>query len=597
MKIFLPFFVTNYFNLTPKAMKKGIFLSLILSLSLAAYIPKAMAQKQSRVEKLLRYLNDNDLDKWQKSREKLDEETRVYYAEELSLIDDLNEVWNKRNEQAATNYFGMYEKAMNTYFPGICEAEKLQVSEIKERTDKSIIDILEASSNKIPFSRLLIDSIRATKYPMDSIQLVKLQNIREMALMEGMLKSPTIGIYRTYLTEYPNGKFISQVCSAENARLYQLVKASPNADSFKAFFEDPEMEKFYKDPNNRPHLAEVRTLYDDYLYQQLDSVKKDNNAAAIRKFIDEYKTTSYLTPTNRKYLNDLEFLSEKADYELLKPAIVNSESLSLLKDFLMTHKFKEFRDSANALRNPYIMQAIISTPNTVKYYSQGRLMKYCETDSTGNLSTTYTYNDKGQLVSVLSLTEKNGQILNEEQTSLLYNPQGQCVFEVKTNPKTKTDFYRRTRQFGADGTIVSDSIKYMDGKLTLNSYNKQGKLTESKDLKNGELQSQTSNRYDENGRLVEVQRQNLTFVNSPNQLLSQKEVYEYDKYGYLTRIAYQRIMGSNQKTAGYMTCMYDEYGNRIDGSSYYEYDNTGQWICRSNDNNPQETERVQYIYK
>ena len=45
-----------------------------------------------------------------------------------------------------------------------------------------------------------------------------------------------------------------------------------------------------------------------------------------------------------------------------------------------------------------------------------------------------------------------------------------------------------------------------------------------------------------------------------------KESYEYDKYGYLTRIVYQRITGNNQKTSGYLTCLYDDYGNRIDGN-------------------------------
>ena len=68
-------------------MKKSILLSIILSLSLVACIPQAMAQKQSRMEKLLRYLNDNDADKWQKNREKLDDETKAYYAEDLSLMD------------------------------------------------------------------------------------------------------------------------------------------------------------------------------------------------------------------------------------------------------------------------------------------------------------------------------------------------------------------------------------------------------------------------------------------------------------------------------------------------------------------------------
>ena len=80
-------------------MKKSIFLSFILCLCLIACIPQqAMAQKQSRMEKLLRYLNDNDADKWQKNREKLDDETKAYYAEDLSLMDVLNDLWNEQSE-------------------------------------------------------------------------------------------------------------------------------------------------------------------------------------------------------------------------------------------------------------------------------------------------------------------------------------------------------------------------------------------------------------------------------------------------------------------------------------------------------------------
>ena len=70
-------------------MKRGIFLSIILGLCLITCIPQVMAQKQSRMEKLLRYLNDNDADKWQKNREKLDDETQTYYSEELALLDVL----------------------------------------------------------------------------------------------------------------------------------------------------------------------------------------------------------------------------------------------------------------------------------------------------------------------------------------------------------------------------------------------------------------------------------------------------------------------------------------------------------------------------
>ena len=579
-------------------MKRSIFLSIILSLFLVACIPQAMAQKQSRLEKLLRYLNDNDADKWQKNRDKIDDETQTYYAEELALLDVLNGLWNEQSEQAATNYFGCYERATKAYFPNICEEEKIQLSNVQNKAELAVISILDASKDQIPFSKTLMDSIQSSGYPGDSAILQKVRDIREMALLEGMLKTPTLNIYQTYITEYPNGKFISQINTAENKRLYQIVKSNPTSANFKAFFDNANMQKFFTDKDTRPFLPEVRALYDDFLFQGIDSLREKGNATAIRQIIDEYKQSPYLTSTARTHLDDLEYLSEKADFELLKAAIVNSESLSMLQDFLCTHKYKEFRDQAKNLRAPFILQAIVSTPTTVKYYTQGRLIKCCETDSTGNITTSYTYNDKGQLTTTLSVTEKNGQPINEVQTSRLYDPQGHCIFEVKTNPKTKTDFYRRARRIGIDGSIESDSLKYMDGRYTVSSYNKQGLLTETKEYnKNGEMEGYTVNKYDDKGRMTESQHQNMLFVNSPNQILSQKELYEYDKYGYLTRIFYQRIFGNSQKTSGCLTCLYDEYGNRIDGDSYYEYDNTGQWICRTSYDNPQQVERIQYIYK
>ena len=76
--------------------------------------------------------------------------------------------------------------------------------------------------------------------------------------------------------------------------------------------------------------------------------------------------------------------------------------------------------------------------------------------------------------------------------------------------KTKTDLYRRTRRIGTDGSIESDSLKHTDGRVIISSYNKQGLLTETKEYnKNGELQAYTANKYDDKGRLISSQHQNL----------------------------------------------------------------------------------------
>ena len=99
-----------------------------------------------------------------------------------------------------------------------------------------------------------------------------------------------------------------------------------------------------------------------FCFKELTASREKGNATAIRQIIDDYKQSPYLTSTARTHLDDLEYLSEKADFELLKPAIVSSESLGMLQDFLCTHRYKEFRDQANALWAPFILQTIISTP-------------------------------------------------------------------------------------------------------------------------------------------------------------------------------------------------------------------------------------------
>ena len=43
-----------------------------------------------------------------------------------------------------------------------------------------------------------MDSIQSSGYPGDSAILQKVRDIREMALLEGMLKTPTLNIYQTF---------------------------------------------------------------------------------------------------------------------------------------------------------------------------------------------------------------------------------------------------------------------------------------------------------------------------------------------------------------------------------------------------------------
>lgn len=564
-------------------------------------IPPAMAQKQSRVEKLLKSLNENDVEKLQKGREKLDEETADAYSDEVALIDAMHQLWNKKSEEAVPVYFGYYDKATRASFPDICREQKIDLTALHTKTDKVIVEILEASKDKISFSRILIDSIHKVSYPMDEAILQKIVDVREFAFLENMEKLPTQKMYDMYSKEYPNGRFKQQMRTAGNALLYRLVKESPTEDNFKAFFENTDMLEFFKEKGGRAYLPEVCSIYDEYLYQTIITIEKEGNAADIKKCIEHYKNSVYLKDVDKKHLKDIEYLNEKVDFELLKPAVANAEGLKLVKDFLLTHKYKEFRDKANALRSQFEAQVIESTPTSVKFYNQGLLMKCNETMKDKTISTTYSYNDKGQPASILILTEvkDQSQDSSEVQTNMFYDMQGRCALEIQINPKTKTELYRRTRSFSPEGIIKSDSLKYTDGRLVLSAYDNRGRLLEAKEFgRNGDILSFATNKYNEKGWKIESQQQNMASAGLfPNQVISQKDKYEYNDYGYLIKLSYQRILGNNEKTSGSLIYLYDEYGNVIDGNSYYEYDDTGRWICKTNRNNPAEVERIQYFYK
>ena len=87
----------------------------------------------------------------------------------------------QQSEQAATNYFGCYERATKAYFPNICEEEKIQLSNVQNKAELAVISILEASKDQIPFSKTLMDSIRSSGYPGDSAILHKVRDIREIS--------------------------------------------------------------------------------------------------------------------------------------------------------------------------------------------------------------------------------------------------------------------------------------------------------------------------------------------------------------------------------------------------------------------------------
>ena len=290
----------------------------------------------------------------------------------------------------------------------------------------------------------------------------------------------------------------------------------------------------------------------------------------------------------RKYISALEYIKDSVDYELMKPEVNSNSKLRLVRDFLTTHKYREFRDKAQDLCKQFEDSVIWITPATVKYYKKGILTKTEEKQNNKNTTEVYTYLENGKPAGI-DITTGNLQF----HTSFFYDAQDRCTQEIQINTKTKKEIYKRTRTFDTDGTIQSDSLKYTDGRLVLSSYNRQGKLIEEKEYNKDVMLSSTMHQYDSKGNEIKSQYVLPLPKNPlPTQISSQTDVYEYDKYGYLAKIISTQILVNNEKRVCSQYFVYDEFGNQIDSNMYYEYDQAGRWIRKTAKGNPEITEQI-----
>ncbi len=556
---------------------------------------QAMAQKTGKVEKLISYLAENETDKFQKNREKLDEESLKGFPVEVALVDVLNDLWNGRKPEAGVRYFDCYQQAMQKAFPAMCTREKVDVEKLRTRSNDAVLALLAASTDKLAYSKQLIDAVVKDAYPMPQNQLAILYSTREEALLAAIAEGMTEAQCEVYLAEFPQGKFLHQVMSHYNDGLYQRLKGKPNAELFKLYFDNASVGKFFGQPERRKYIAEVRAMYDDFLYSHILLAKQPSE---MRQRIDEYHASSYLAPKNRKWKDPLEYKTDSVDYILLEQQVKSAGQLKLIKDYLQTHRYKEFRDKALALRARFEEQVVWTTPTFMQAYSRGLLQKSNEVGTaTRNSSITYTYNDKGILESnVTTISEKNQETVGN--TSYFYNASGQPVLEVQTDQRTKKETYKRTRQYAGDGQILSDSLMYADGRLILRQYDKQGRMTGETEYAKGKMVYSLAHTYNNAGQNVESQyTYAMPDTPQPMYVISQTEQCEYDRYGYLVRKFCEKVTANNDKFNGVLTYLYDEFGNSIDSNAFYVYDHTGRWVRKIHAADPTQVEYVQCIYK
>ena len=554
----------------------------------------AMAQKQSKVEKLLKFLVNNENDKFTKNRDKLDTETATAFEAEVKLIDLCDQIWNQQEVTVAKDYFQAYVDATKGSFLSICQEAGVDPGTIRKRMESSISAILDEYPNKLVYSGTLVEAVKASGYELSDEVSKHLYDVHEEELWKDFVRNKNIPKCEKYLTEYADGKYKAEAMIEYNRLLFQTVQKSPSASNFKRFFDHDRLNTFFDGRSKRESMAQALSLYDDYLY---GNICKAQAIASIKQAIAEYEQASYLSPSDKKYTNTLEYKKDSIDYETLKLEVNSSNKLGLIKEYLQTHKYKEFRDKANKLRVPFEQQLVWSNPTVIQSYSRGLLMKSNEMKDGKNTQKTYTYDENGRLVSIKEVIEDKGT--TTLQTNFLYNPQGNCVEEVQVNQRGMKEVYKRLRTFSTLGIVLTDSTFHQNGKLTVRKYHPQLNLpTEETNYEKNVPVSSVVNQYGKNGQIVK-REETFPLMKDPlpTQVSKQTDVYEYDPYGYLTKITFEKTLVNSEKTSGSLIFLYDEFGNQIDSNAYYEYDSTGRWIQKTDRGDAKNTEKIQVIYQ
>lgn len=554
----------------------------------------AMAQKQSKVEKLLKFLVNNENDKFTKNRDKLDTETATALEAEVKLIDLCDQIWNQQEVTVAKDYFQAYVDATKGSFLSICQEAGVDPGAIRKRMESSISAILDEYPNKLVYSGTLVEAVKASGYELSDEVSKHLYDVHEEELWKDFVRNKNIPKCEKYLTEYADGKYKAEAMIEYNRLLFQTVQKSPSASNFKRFFDHDRLNTFFDGRSKRESMAQALSLYDDYLY---GNICKAQAIASIKQAIAEYEQASYLSPSDKKYTNTLEYKKDSIDYETLKLEVNSPSKLGLIKEYLQTHKYKEFRDKANKLRVPFEQQLVWSNPTVIQSYSRGLLMKSNEVKNGKNTQKTYTYDENGRLVSIKEVIEDKGT--TTLQTNFLYNPQGNCVEEVQVNQRGMKEVYKRLRTFSTLGIVLTDSTFHQNGKLTVRKYHPQLNLpTEETNYEKNVPVSSVVNQYGKNGQIVK-REETFPLMKDPlpTQVSKQTDVYEYDPYGYLTKITFEKTLVNSEKTSGSLIFLYDEFGNQIDSNAYYEYDSTGRWIQKTDRGDAKNTEKIQVIYQ
>ena len=584
-------------------MKNSYLTMIVFTIFTISFCSQTQAQKQSRVERLYQHIAWSEGDKYDRLRERMDTKSMDAYKNEITLADALRQLLLTPGINAIEPYLKsdmtIQQQDGGARLRSFCQAANLNVNLFRHKADSTIFALLVYSKDQLEDSRTVLAQIKKYDYNIDPDIYEAIVRLKEKVQYADLKAQPTQAKCDTYFKDFHNQYNYVEVAKIYNDLLYKAALDKQNDSTILCYFNDTTLKTFYantKEP--RPYLTEVQKLYDDCLFKAIQTATSpDSQKHCIHAYIE----CPYLAGCNRKYLPQVEYANDSIDLIILVSQVDSFPRLPLIKAYLQTHKYKQFRDKAQQLREQFIDSMIYISPTITRCYSGTNIVRETRTHNDSLTITTYQYSPQGLLTRIIQSTrlQKDSTTttpLNLIVTTFRYNNLGKCYEEETIDSLTKATVCLINYQYDTTSHPVMKTTKWNHGQNTIDYYNHRGQVNRTQEYRNGLICAQTDYTYDPQGRLS-----GKTWINTrpdtDHPATKQVTLYTYDPFGYLVSISYVKENLQNEKITSNMTLTYDEFGNPINPNYQYTYDQTGTWTSKTSKTNPADSEKIAYVYK
>ena len=584
-------------------MKNSYLTMIVFTIFTISFCSQTQAQKQSRVERLYQHIAWSEGDKYDRLRERMDTKSMDAYKNEITLADALRQLLLTPGINAIEPYLKsdmtIQQQDGGARLRSFCQAANLNVNLFRHKADSTIFALLVYSKDQLEDSRTVLAQIKKYDYNIDPDIYEAIVRLKEKVQYADLKAQPTQAKCDTYFKDFHNQYNYVEVAKIYNDLLYKAALDKQNDSTILCYFNDTTLKTFYantKEP--RPYLTEVQKLYDDCLFKAIQTA---TSPEAQKHCINAYIECPYLAGCNRRYLPQVEYANDSIDLIILVSQVDSFPRLPLIKAYLQTHKYKQFRDKAQQLREQFIDSMIYISPTITRCYSGTNIVRETRTHNDSLTITTYQYSPQGLLTRIIQSTrlQKDSTTttpLNLIVTTFRYNNLGKCYEEETIDSLTKATVCLINYQYDTTSHPVMKTTKWNHGQNTIDYYNHRGQVNRTQEYRNGLICAQTDYTYDTQGRLS-----GKTWINTrpdtDHPATKQVTLYTYDPFGYLVSISYVKENLQNEKITSNMTLTYDEFGNPINPNYQYTYDQTGTWTSKTSKTNPADSEKIAYVYK